>query len=311
MDFKNRETFLPSKETLKKYLGTRKEEHTVGGSSEKPLLSDIGISTDSMWVYLVVVIELLGFVLTIIGGAKRSQTFLFISIGAIILIILFDIVAGIKLHKNVARDVWIDAKIPEVGKDDQEQLRNDKEKGKIGKFFLIVGLIIIALFKTVALFFMHPFPGITMYIPMSLLFMLAAYIHIYHTGYFLAYKKTQAGIEKDYKNFIKSQNKKLDQDIVHLRISTHTPLRDLPLKAGFHRIYENENTEEHIKGKHNYIIKLHKLITDDEAITLCGGQNPENQRIIFKECRKRQFELINIPPGITNLQNDSNNANSN
>jgi hypothetical protein len=302
MDFKNRETFLPSKETLKKYLGTRKEEHTIGGSPEKPLLADSGISTDSVWVYLVFAIEFLGFILTIIGGAKRSQTFLFISIGAIILIILFDIVAGIKLHKNVARDVWIDAKIPDVSQDVQQQLRNDKNEGKIIKFFLVSGLVIIALFKTIALFFMHPFPGITMYIPMALLFLLASYIHIYHTGYFLAYKKTQAGIDKDYKTFIGSGSGDIDENSINKRISTHTPLRDLPLKAGFHRIEENSNVEEHEEGKYNYIIKMHKLITDDEAIMLCGGQNPENQRVIFKKCRERQFELINVPSGITKFK---------
>jgi len=302
MDFKNRETFLPSKETLKKYLGTRKEEHTIGGSPEKPLLSDSGISTDSVWVYLVIAIEFLGFILTIIGGAKRSQTFLFISIGAIILIILFDVVAGIKLHKNVARDIWIDAKIPDVKQDVQQQLRNDKNDGKIIKFFLVSGLVIIALFKTIALFFMHPFPGITMYIPMALLFLLASYIHIYHTGYFLAYKKTQAGIDKDYKVFIGSGSGDIDENSINKRISTHTPLRDLPLKAGFHRIEENLNKEEHEDGKYNYIVKLHKLITDDEAIMLCGGQSPENQRVIFKKCRERQFELINVPSGITQFK---------
>lgn len=302
MNFKNRETFLPSKETLKKYLGVRKEEHTIGGSPEKPLLSDSGISSDSVWVYLVVAIEILGFILTIIGGAKRSQTFLFVAIGAIALIILFDIVAGIKLHKNVARNTWVDAKIPDVKQDIQQQLRADKNSGEITKFLLMVGLVIIALFKTVALFFMHPFPGITMYIPMALLFLLAAYIHINHTGYFLAYKKTQRGIDKDYKEFIGVNSDNLEENSINKRISTHTPLRDLPLKAGFHRIEKNPNNEEHEEGKHNYIIKMHKLITDDEAIMLCGGQTPENQRVIFKKCRERQFELINVPSGITHFK---------
>jgi len=301
MNFNNRETFLPSKESLKKYLSTRKEEHTVGGSSEKPLISDSGTSSDSIWVYLVFAIEFLGLVLTIVGGAKRSQIFLFVALGAVILIIIFDIVAGIQLHRNVARNIWIDAKIPDVNRDKQQQYKQDRENGKIGNFLLIIGLIIIALFKTIALFFMHPFPGITMYIPMALLFLLASYIHIYHTGYFLAYKKTQQSINKDYKKIIASNIQDIEENVINKRINTFTPLVDLPLKSGYHRIEENLDKPHQENGKYNYLIKIHKLITDDEALMLCNGQSSDNQRTIFKKCRERQFELINVPSGITNF----------
>jgi len=284
-----------------KYLATRKEEHIVGGSPEKPFISDTGVSKDSFWVYLAFAIEFMGFVLTIIGGAKRSSSFLITALAAIILIIIFDIVAGIQLHRNVARNTWLEAKIPDVSYDLQQQYRSNMGKGRIKNYFFMVFLIIIALFKSAALFLMHPFPGVTLYIPMAMLFLLAAYIHIAHTGYFLAYKKTQKGIDKDYKDFIATAPSSSNSELEYISqpFNTHTELRDLPLKAGFHRI-EKSNEKCNEPGDFTYVFKINKLLTDNEILMLGASQSRENQTIIFRKGREYQFNIVNVPDGAIN-----------
>lgn len=301
MDFKNRETFLPTKETLRKYLSTNKEDFNVGGSTQKPLISDSGISADLLWVCLVGIIEMLGFVLTIVGGAKRSSSFLTMAILAIVVIIVFDIVFGMWLHRNKGRDNWIEAKKPTVSVDQRNELERYKNntQDRIIVFVLIVFLILIAMFKSVALFMMHPFTGITIYIPISLLFLLASYIHIRHTGNVLAHRKTQKGILRDYKN-----SKNLNDDITGTKyFNTTTPLRDLPLKAGFHRIDKTQEYNEEERGFH-YALSIKRLMTDDEAILLGISQTNENQTKIFKTCREYQFDIVNKPKGAPDLNKE-------
>lgn len=295
MKIPDKADFQPSAETMMQWLATRKPTLMVGGASFPAFFDDTGNSSDTSWVWLAAFGEIVGLITTIYGGFKNGGIFLFLSGLAIVMFIILDVVFAKWLHRNKAAQCMGESRKLIVsdrsyeGSDRASELAGiqyDLNKGKGVDFFLITGIILIALFKIVGIIVLGVFNNLVLYAPFAILYLIVAYIHIYHTGYYIAYRSTEKRIWKDHRQF-SNKNGFTANDPVE-RFETKGQLDDVPIKHTPHEIVKDESRAE---GFH-YMIKTKGVLTDDDIVNLVSGQDSDNRIAVFKACRKLQVESI-------------------
>ncbi len=289
MHIPDKTDFQPSAETLKKWLATRKPTLTVGGLPVPSYFNDSGNSSDTTWIWVAVIGEFLGLGATVYGGTKSGGLFMFLAILAIVLFIILDVVFAKWLHRNEADKCQLQS--VRLLKDDSKKqeiadLNNKLEKGKLLDYFLETLIILIALLKVVGIVVLGLFNHIGLYIPFAIIFLIVAYVHIKHTGYWLAYRSTENSIASEYKKFA---NGGFEAKNAEQLVTTQSTLRNVPIKHAPHEIVANTDAKE---GEYKYVIKAKGVLTDNDIVNLIQGQEDGNKIALFKASRQLQLESI-------------------
>lgn len=171
-----------------------------------------------------------------------------------------------------------------------EELNITLDRGKPEDFLYQSGIVLIALIKVLAIVMLGVFNSLVLYIPFIIIFLIVAYIHINHTGYWWAYMVAQRAINREHIKFATGQYKAIESDQT---VETPKPLRRLPIRHMAHEIIENKDG-----GENSYIIKAKGILTDAEIIALITGQENANKIELFKMCRKLQFENYQVQPNL-------------
>lgn len=298
MNILDRMAFQPSAETLKKWLSTRKPSFPISSISFPGFFSDEGNSSDQNWFIFALIGEVLGLGASIYAGliAEDIGTLIFAVVVVIVFIIL-DIFFAIKLHRNEGNKTLILSRMLAFDEDnvkERQEIKNmeyEIKKGKSVDFFYKFGIIIIALTKSIGLFLLEalgPDAPIILYLLIAIIYFIVAYVHIYHTGFFLAYTSTQKAIDKEHQGFAKGDF------IAKERVqgfSTPSELR-LPMVQGTHSIIKDD--ENKLEGFF-YILKSKGVLIDDDIVSLTASQpqTDSNKIIVFKACRRLQVETFN------------------
>jgi hypothetical protein len=141
----NRLNFEPSTNSLTKWLGTKKPGFTAGNNMPMPgFFVDDATDTDTRYFWIAIAIEIIGGIITIIGGAKKSSFFLFISVVGVLLAIILDIFFANKLHANVPKKTYLKSLLTNSNLNPTQRanisMQMNEGKGNV-KYSPIVGLI--------------------------------------------------------------------------------------------------------------------------------------------------------------------------
>lgn len=286
MHIPDKGSFQPTPETLKKWLSTRKPTLNVGGGSFPAFFKDEGNSSDTIWFIIAVVGEIIGLVVTVYGGFRSGGIFLILACLAILMFIFLDFFFAAKLHRKKGVECELKSRI--MLKNDTEvtkitELTYELKKGRFWDFLLVVGIICIALLKIFGIVVLGVFNNLALYAPIAIIYLVVAYVHIYHTGYWGAYFFTERAIAREHREFAGEQHNA--QNHVQ-RVVTENPLHDLPIKHSPHAIDQEGDDDK------AYIIRAHGVLTDTDIINLISGQSDNNKITILKACRKLQLETF-------------------
>ncbi len=294
MNIPNKQEIHPCADTLKTWLAARKPEHTVARLSFPGFFSDTDHSKDANWFYFAVFGELAGLFMTIYGGLRSGGIFALIAILLVVTFIICDIAFAKLLHRLEGercklRSLKLVAKSDSVT--EQLKIEDKLKRGETIDLILKTLIFLIALIKVFGIIILGIFNILSLYIPFAIIFILVAYVHIKHTGYFLAYRSAENSIAADYDVFRKGTHYKslnTSEPVI-----TPSPLGNLPIKHNPHEIViTNELGKE-------YMINAVGVLTDEEILGLISGQQDPNKIELFKACRKLQLEILSKQPKIS------------
>jgi hypothetical protein len=293
MDIKNKKDFQPSSETLKKWLATRKADMNIRGNIVPGFFGDDGYSADTNWFYIAIAGEIAGLVATIYGAARGGPQFMTIAAVGVIMFIFCDLFFALKLHRNESQKCRLRSDMFMADGADNSQtiaaINKQLSGGKTLDFLLKMGIILIALIKVFAVILLGVFNSLALYLPFIVIFLIVAYVHIYHTGHFWAYAGTQKAINKEYDQYSSTTGDSDRFKATSQRDTFETPLPlVLPTRHARHEIVQNQE-----KGGNNYILNRNGILTDGDIQDLAMGQDDANVRPIIKACRRMQYAMLN------------------
>lgn len=286
MTIPDKADFRPSAETLRKWLATRKPAIQVGGVQMPGFFNDAGNGSDAAWVYVAVLGEFIGLLATVYAGIRGGGIFLFFAILTILMFVFCDFFFAQKLHRNEAYKTEL--KTCKLLEKDEDKARIaainiELRKGNFLNFLLQTGIILIALIKVFGIVILGLFNHPLLYIPFAIIYLIVAYVHLKHTGYFMAYFATERSIEKEHRMFATGRHK---AQTTHEPIRTKSELSNIPIKHVPHEIVKDESEPL------TYRINARGILTDSDIVSLITGQDDANKIALFKACRKLQLENI-------------------
>lgn len=311
MDIPKNSDFQPTAETLNTWLATRKPRLRVGGSIMPGLFSDTGGSMDFNWLLVAILGEIVGFVTVVGGGISFGGQFATVAILGSIMFIFLDFFFAKKLHRNKGKHCWLESRLV-LERDENEriiaQLEKELKKGRLWDYFFMVGIILIAILKVLAIFALGVFNSLILYFPIFIIFLIVGYVHINHTWYYVSYKVFHNRVAKDFSEYSDSSRSKGDKykaREVDQIVGTPYKLRNLPIRHFSHEIIEAKEGDTEIgslesidngnenKKRYLYQIKTKGVLEDDDIMALISDQITENRIELFKACRK--IQLDNFP----------------
>jgi len=268
-EIKDKNFFEPN-QIKKIWLSTRKEN--IPGTDHPGFFQTVGFTTDKTWFYIVCAIELAAIFITIQGGALRGFLYLIIAIAAVVIFVFFDFI-GAKLHHDpisLKQEKKCELSILKIKKKNENEKKDILEEKKVGildeinskssrKLWGTALIIISAVLKLVALFLLGTMGFVFLGI-MTLLYILAIYIHLNHTGYFIAEYNTKRKINKqnakwrNYNRWLKNND-----EAKALRTGGEQyVIPETPKKFDIESEIQLWNHEE--KGNREIVVGNHKLI---------------------------------------------------
>jgi hypothetical protein len=304
----NRFEFKPSPETLEKWSSTRKSPYKIGKTELPGYFQTSGYSTDSVWVALVGGIELLAILTTLMGGLSKGGIWLLISIIGALGFVVLDYF-GARLHhikKGFKRKTINNMRVAEDS-GVREGLAYELKKTEIlpmsGVFF-----ILFCAFLKVAAVFLLVAVGLHLTVIFTLLYVVAIYIHLKHTGYWLAERTVIKLIKKNHKewaknkiiesNVAKNQDRETNDNNIKKADWIFETSEELSLqnntngseKIHFISFIKEKNGNGQAK-KYEYGIYTNGILIDEDITELAKGQTTEMKEVIALACLNTQLQL--------------------
>jgi len=171
----------------------------------------------------------------------------------------------------------------------------------------VIMIIISCLLKLFALFLLNSFNIVILGI-IALFYLIVIYIHLMHTGYYLAERSVQKAFKNQYNRFCSDRLNQapINQDNI-ATLSVHpfsSPLKlgdyfskcfdennpdDLRFNQTIVRICENGNADPFL-----YQIRWKGVLTDDDINTLTNGLGQTEMTVVGLHCRILQLRNTTI-----------------
>lgn len=288
----------PSKTYREKYCSTRKHHHQLPAGIDLPgLFSTSGFDSDKRWFYIAMGIEALALFLTVRGGISRGGNWIWLSILIATFFILFDIVGAWLSHHN-ERNKTILRNQSAIANDREAKQGFINESKKITlRQIMGVSLIVFSSFlKYVALFLLGTFIAGILIIAATL-YLVVIYIHVYHTGFYLAEIRRRSQLKSDIKAhqlesmLSEAERKEILSPLrAQIQTSGSEEYKDkLRMTNGQITVGQNKIIEEIREGVAHYQLHVKGLLTDDLILRFIEGQNDDQTRFIVKLCIKFQL----------------------
>ncbi len=288
-----RSNFEPTQNSLSKWLAARKAKLQISNTSIPSFYSDYNFSEDVRWFWIGVIGELFGIALIFIGAAKKGKFFFGLAVCLAIALFLCDLFLANRLHRNIGKKCWIDNMLYIIGNSDpvrRKELTLKREDGNGLDILLKIFIILIGIVKLAGVAGLGTFKNPAVYIPVVVLYGVVCYIHLFHTGYYLAYIRTEKLFKKDYTDFGKGENK--SRSLEH-PFETLSPLVNIPIRIGsLSEIdFDSSNTDVSLN---KYKLKTKGILVDEDITLLMAGQQPANRDKIAYECRNHQVTNMSV-----------------
>lgn len=303
--YENNRQFMPSNETLNQWMKTRKTQ----SASIPGLFETIGFATDQIWSVIAIIIESAALFLTTYGAWQmfKANQKLSLFITAIILVVLFiafDII-GIMLHGYESpRKVEIKNKlIKEKDLNVRKKLIFELESITWRQFLGTMLFLFSAALKIVAIMvYFKTQAGMIVISILTIFYVVVIYIHLYHTGYWLAALKTKKLLIKEEEEWFNAKQTNVtnpfmvDNPDVTL-FSTRVPI---PFTAGQEKYDYNRASisflEEvnHKDGSKsfNYKLENHGCLWDEDIHGLIAQFPSEISADLIEACKTLQLSQL-------------------
>jgi hypothetical protein len=287
-------SFQPTKDALSKWLATRKPEISVANTSIPGFFSDFKYEEDSKWFWALGIMgELIGIILIVIGAAKKGGFYLTIAVVLSIVLVICDIILARKLHRNMAKKCYIRSELYLVGTSDPQyaqKLKVEAEEGTSIDWLFRAFIVIIAIVKLLSVMGLGVSRILWVYIPIAVLYAFVCYVHLSHTGYYLAYNSVDGDFKRQYKDFGNGKNNAIE---LSLPFKSEFKLKDTPIKVGKNEIVEDippQTTDNNGKTQYHYVLRTTGVLEDNDISLLMNGQESNQKQVIAYQCRKHQLE---------------------
>lgn len=282
MNIPQKTVFHPSAVALRLWFSTRKKPLKFSGASIPALFSDSGFGADLACFIGAIIGELVGLSMIVYGGSRLGNTFLWISLAAVIIIFVFDLLFAWKLHRHKGKECEVETElfINEYNAVDKQNKENEGKSSKFVDFLLILGIIALMAIKIWAIIYLPVLRSYQQYAPFILIYLFVAYAHIFHTGYFLAYLATWRKFNSESKDLGLHPARKASEEVILEK--------ELKLPISFHPheiVLVNSNN-----NKYTYSIKTTGVLTDSDISNLLADQSGTHIIDVVKACRRIQFE---------------------
>ncbi|WP_410004863.1 hypothetical protein [Aequorivita nionensis] len=274
--------FKPSKSVQKLWFNSKKAEKNYSGVRLPGFYGTSGFALDAVLFVIMLGLEVLGvYNLLIVGDLA-----IIMAMGLIALDIIFAFMA----HANHANKL-ININYSIIATDSRQQ-QNFKQQANglrkvisyIGKF----GIVGLAIFKIAAFQgLLGYFNGLSLFIIAT--YLVVAYIHLYHTGYFLYEVIASIAFNRQKSKFI-GGNK--DFEVAEETPFTHDFSTTKELKefeANHRRLYMDKG--KHTDDKFHFVIESPGIFDDEDVSLFVGHQKNENRAELAVECLKFQMSI--------------------
>jgi hypothetical protein len=283
---------IPS-ELLDKWTSTRKAPRRLGSNLTHPrIFSTVDYSIDRNWFIFAMIIELSTILIAIFF---TGFNFIYITITCIIVAI--DVICAIFLHKPQAQINKLRCKYELNNYEGingiiDEKLCNGKRKGfeeeekKLSrkKLIFVIIILLIAIIKSLGVIIALAGESFMVLYIVPVLFFLTAYVHIRHSGYFLAERTFRKELVKEEKIFFREQALAESQTKIENLISVESlnEIEHLPdaLKNELNNIIAKMPSEEKLQRKYD---NKRNLDTTSQNILVFINKNNDNIRLLYDE----------------------------
>lgn len=202
--------------------------------------------------------------------------------------IIGDLACAILAHWNKSKEV-LNANRALVEEDDTLKKKFEKHYRKYRNIsFIFYGLIVcLAIIKVI--FFVQAWGTINDAPPLliTLLYSIAAVVHIFFTGYFVALIKYKLKYRREYNKFIESEGKENNVIDYNPQPIANEGVALLEKEVGDHRLYKAENDI--------YVLDTYGILTDAELAEFASKQQtPSAKQIVALAGLKQQLDSLNI-----------------
>ena len=303
--YENARKFMPSNETLNQWMKTRKKKDTTIPG----LFETIVFATDQLWAIIAILIESAALFLTTYGAwqifqANHKLPIFLTAIILVVLFIAFDII-GIMLHGYESpRKVEIKNKlIAEKDLNVRKKLIQERESITWRQFLGTMLFLLSAALKIVAiLFYFKTQAGMIAIAILTIFYLVVIYIHLYHTGYWLAAIKTEKLLIREEQEWFTNIQTNVNNPFMVVKpdvalFSTHVPI---PFPSGLKKYDFNRATisfvkeQDHEDGSKTFDYKLENngCLWDADIYGLIS-QFPNNiSNDIIEACKTLQLSQL-------------------
>ncbi len=255
-------------------------------------------SSDALFCVSALLAEFFG-LYVIWQASNYSDVFIWLVIGAFVV----DLVCAVGLHwyegdkvyyQNLKRYFENNDTSPDDWSEDEKRPRKKVIWG-ITKFVFTLLLSSLAIGKILLYYYLPPqtIDGITVGICLSYLYV--AYVHFFHTGYFLSEVLVKHHfIRSNYNKFNKLRRKKENKYYIHeyrtFKFKTVASLTTLHVDVGLHHL---ESIKPEANADNNNQFRTWVILTDDDLLSLIDVQEtPEAASVVAKFGHDHQMEIL-------------------
>jgi hypothetical protein len=297
--------FEPSVETKKKWLATRKNkskrEYKFGPGSERLIIHGLfdtyGRKKDSALFYLALCLELLG-MFVILAGAGAGL----LIIGTLLASIFIDVILAVLLHWKVGEICEFENKktVARFRGDVKCEAFQDHINNLKSWWGAKVSRSLIWLFSISKAGYYYTIQGGNVFfILMILLYLIVAYVHVHHTGYYFSLKSLEMSVSKEKRKYYSamllgetSPYTVTNPRVVNLQghvglLETYCP----KLAGATNAPFLNRQHSIHFDGN-NWRLSTWGLLMDSELNTLVANQPEEYQAKLVVDAIALQLEML-------------------
>jgi hypothetical protein len=288
MYYQNRQSFEPSAAARTAWYKTRKQTTSYGATRLPGLFGTNSLSTDTIWVIMALVIEIVAVVITIWLGSRKGFSY---GLGASFAVVLFVVLdyAGILFHSHLSGDraVWRNELLIVQTPQRRAQLEEDLNKRTLKEDMGVVFLFLSALLKIFSIAILSGrFSTGPLLVLMCIFYLIVIYIHAYHTGLWLAEFSFKRKIDFDYAQWSAQKGNDAQTYIHKFKIPY-----SLQLKVGD---VKNVNCQtltcqSFSDGLYSFELKSVGLMWDEDIATICMGLLHEERPVLALECLQLQL----------------------
>lgn len=303
---KDYKVFEPDYETKQKWLTTRKIGHHSKFIHLPGFYQDSTSRADIVLFNLAFAVEIITSISIVVGGLMKHETSNKLgAIGNVFFLLLLDGIGAYLVHKMKGKYCVIDNKI--LADPEHAHAHELQKTGKYNRGIGIFCIICSGILKCVGVL-LYTKISITILIVLFFIYAFIMYIHIAHTGYYIAHLLFQRRYDKQFNKFSSDNlngNKSIyGATVIHKPFESKIDLKFTKIHSGNHYIEFVSN--ENVSGKNTfkYNITTIGVLQDSEIHAFLNNLTDEQTTVVTSICLKQQAFGIHTPNTISHSINN-------